>query len=318
MTARRLAAVLAAATLISTPMLVAPATGAQEAGAARPTACPVAKGARIKHDRLPKGLNARHCDLSGATVVKGRARAEVPPAGTQITATVLHTQGADELTVTTHADGTVEVEAEAIHDPGPAKAPVPTCGNAAAYSISNDNLWRSGNRFYVSTVGMPTGTTATELVRATTAASDTLERGLAPCGGYYEKDTVSLSMVYGGTTTSRPEIYVDDGDFKCDTFIDRKNVIGFIWDPGRSSNLLAAACSRRVLGSPYLSNADVAINAWRDFFTTMPSQCVNKLDLQGIITHELGHLVGLNHSSDYPQTMFPYAKYCCRDAAKMA
>lgn len=314
MTARRLTAALAAATLMSAPLLVAPSTGAPEPVDAQPPACPVASGALVQHDQLPVGLDARACDLTGVVVVSGASRSAIPEPGHSVTATALSIDGLDELTVTTAPDGQVTAARHEALDIGPRPTYIPQCGGAAAYRIDTQRKWRPGDTYYINHHARPANISASKFVDAAVRADETLSRGLAPCGGYYETDTVSLSMRYAGSTTTQPDINTTWGPgLYCDARTDGKNVIKFTKMSSPDWQTIAMACLTEKSGSadPYLHDADIAINAHLQYFTTMPSGCSGRrFDLQGILTHEMGHTVGLGHPDDVAQTMYKRGKPC--------
>ena len=89
---------------------------------------------------------------------------------------------------------------------------------------------------------------------------------------------------------------------------DGKNV----WDFGalKSSSTLASTCTYKT--SSEIFGADVRFNsalAW--FATTSASGCSGKYDLEGVATHEAGHVFGLNHVDQSSlQVMKPYSSKC--------
>ncbi|MCP4447610.1 MAG: matrixin family metalloprotease [Myxococcales bacterium] len=74
------------------------------------------------------------------------------------------------------------------------------------------------------------------------------------------------------------------------------------------------------LGTTYLTyrtssgqilEADIVVNGVNYEWTTSESDCSDRYDLQNILAHETGHLLGIAHSVDhYESTMFPSAAKC--------
>jgi hypothetical protein len=54
-------------------------------------------------------------------------------------------------------------------------------------------------------------------------------------------------------------------------------------------------------------DADIEMNGEDYAFTTKPEAEPWKIDIQNTITHELGHVIGLDHTDEMPATMFEHA-----------
>ena len=57
-------------------------------------------------------------------------------------------------------------------------------------------------------------------------------------------------------------------------------------------------------------DSDILLNPYIEFST---DNTTNTVDLQGTITHELGHLIGMNHTELLGATMYPYTSYNVRE-----
>lgn len=124
------------------------------------------------------------------------------------------------------------------------------------------------------------------------AAARNIDIGYNDCG---LRQSLGTDLKYKGFTFDLPDIYPSG---RC-AGRDRKNVVGFGAVDG---NYLAWACrwtSFKPFGDDYVVEADVRIdNQYRSFFYYLPANCSNRYELQGVVTHEFGHVFGLGHVSE--------------------
>lgn len=99
-------------------------------------------------------------------------------------------------------------------------------------------------------------------------------------------------------------------DVACETGRDpsgpNANVIVFRdngWTHAGLENTLAFTTVTYDVPSGEIFDADIEVNTAQNIFTTVDDAV--KYDLQSILTHELGHAVGLAHSGDADATMYP-------------
>ena len=86
-------------------------------------------------------------------------------------------------------------------------------------------------------------------------------------------------------------------------------------DLAASGNDVAAVLYRTVHGSGEYDAAHAVLidNKVHQWFTTLPSGCLNKFDLQSVMVHERGHTAGLGHvdqTTHASQTMSPKTPAC--------
>jgi len=111
---------------------------------------------------------------------------------------------------------------------------------------------------------------------------------------------------YGGTVTDTA------------TANDNRNVIIFR-NSTNSSNASALATTYSWWNSSgQLVDADIVV--WDGAFTffTGTSGCVNGAYIEDILAHELGHALGLNHSTVADATMYPSYSYCSQELRTLA
>lgn len=199
--------------------------------------------------------------------------AQLPRPGTYVDITEASSEGTDTRThVRVSNDGVVSVDttptasstAEAtVASPGKA------CGSTA--TAVDWSTRRSSNRtWYARTSVLPSNVSASTFVDAARAAATTIQHGIAPCDGY-RLDEVSVRMTYGGQTNSAP-CRQDGRDVVATAYIS-----GFAktcnYGPGDES--------------------DIALKVSAPWFQYLTESCNGRYDLQGVLTHEFGHAVGL-------------------------
>ncbi|MBI2943431.1 MAG: matrixin family metalloprotease, partial [Candidatus Wallbacteria bacterium] len=107
---------------------------------------------------------------------------------------------------------------------------------------------------------------------------------------------LSLVITDGGTTAVATKS-VSDGENSI-LFQDAAS-------QGAVGGALAVTFSQFDSTSGQMSDADIVFNTSFSFSTELPSAA--EVDLQSVLTHELGHAFGLDHSSVLAATMFPTA-----------
>lgn len=144
-----------------------------------------------------------------------------------------------------------------------------------------------------------------------TRYSFTLSAGLGVAGGVSSKTlhaVLSSSAKAWNHVGAGPEILIDERPTRATAPVpDGVNAVFFIqrdwpWDP----NEIALTFSHMRNGTREVVEVDIAINAAHHRFGSDP----DAFDLQNVLTHELGHALGLRHLHDEPQaTMYPTITY---------
>ncbi len=141
-------------------------------------------------------------------------------------------------------------------------------------------------------------------------ASINMTHGLNNCG--YVTGAFMITAAFKGDTSKSANI---DRNGNCSSsFPDGQNTISWIAFSRRVPNLLAVTCwtdSTFPNGSKNMTEADIAIGSNRDLVDKLPKGCTSKYDLQSVLTHEWGHVLGLAHETRGPgEVMYPTTNVC--------
>ena len=108
-----------------------------------------------------------------------------------------------------------------------------------------------------------------------------------------------ISFNYRGLTDAKPET---KGTQQGGT-PDGKSVVGWV-QMGSDTLGVTSHFYGNTGGSPYeLNEVDIALNANKPWSTTGDT---NAYDVKSVVLHEVGHLLGLDHSSDTDAVMYGY------------
>ena len=114
-------------------------------------------------------------------------------------------------------------------------------------------------------------------------------------------------LVHSGTT----DVTIGEAPEEIDAFAE--NTVLPIHSPevwsskGYSSSLLAITSLTYDRQSGVLVDADIEINDWNHIFSSQDSAVQGANDLENTLTHEIGHLLGMDHSEDVDATMYGQA-----------
>jgi hypothetical protein len=187
----------------------------------------------------------------------------------------------------------------------------PECGQDA-YSLGDEQQYGTF-QWYIGDGSYPAALSYDGFVTVAKRAMSNIADTNTNCAGIPDK--VDFTATFMGFTTVESDFVIVGGDSKCDSrdgvsTLDAANL------DGNGNPPLAAECdwhSTRAERDDIIES-DVRFNiANYDFTTTPASGCSGKYDVEGVLTHEFGHTVGLGHVSEasYPwMTMSTTEGFC--------
>lgn len=284
--ARCVATAVAIAALVSSALQISNATAAARG-------CP--KGTELSIDEA-SGLDVDVCDVQGLIVSDGKTKLAIPDRGTFVTLAVLDEEGVSaHLSVATTDEGIVEVKGEGDTGQDQAlgsvmAAPAPDRCTDNRNQIL-DHKWFEAAKYYVNIYeNLPANISPITFRDSVVASAKVLQDGINRCGIRVDPD-LTLTMVGGTTRNSN----VNGATASCTKSGDGLSVVDSGYLVG---NNLGVACARGLWrpGLNIAKEVDIRVDsttAW----TLSSHRCVNKHDLRGVLTHEFGHFVGLDHAA---------------------
>lgn len=93
-----------------------------------------------------------------------------------------------------------------------------------------------------------------------------------------------------------------------------------------NGGLCSGSCLAATLTGYYVSqtgddriyDADVYTNTAIQFYSSREAGCSSEYDIDGVMTHEAGHIIGLGHSSVSGATMYPSVSACNTNPRSLA
>lgn len=264
--------------------------------AIRAADCPTGERAlSVSEVNARSNLWAASCSLSGLKVTAGAASAEVPRPGTGVIATALTTTGGTTLRVTVAAGGTVRARVETVPVRSAAGAPAPVRPQTVTPVDCDDHYappfygYRHVNpdNFLMKNSPIPTSITKAEAENALRVAATNINTVRNGCG---VPDAAAVGLYYAGQGTAWPQITAEG---RCTGTPDDQRTVAFQTLP---AGTLGVTCTWTQ--GTTIVNWDMAINyatRWWAAGGTCPNG--SSYHLESIMTHEFGHVIGLDHAA---------------------
>jgi hypothetical protein len=258
----------------------------------------------ISAPNLPGTVNVENCPVGGRVITDNGVGTILPASGESIYVDALTETGSQELEVTRHRDGTLELghvgdESEDTGDDSEFAAAAGSPGECSdkAYNDADRRMDSREDRtrswWYYNLNTTPDELTRKAAVRALRNGGANIANTRSSCR---MGDRVPERLTYQGRINKLAQI---DASSHCNGN-DGESVVSFGRLPG---NILAMTCVIMALnGSGYnpVLSSDTKLNKTHVNWTTNPNSrsCRGRYDLEGIMTHERGHTFGLDHVSE--------------------
>lgn len=241
------------------------------------------------------------CGLIGAEVRAGLVAVEIPEPGNTITAAASTDDGDYAVTVAVDPNGDATIASVAPQKSlGLLAEPEVELGDEGTSALQNrctDNRnalfghkWFKDFNYWVNdTENLPSDISGGTFTTVVKDAAKMWQNGTNGCGVSVDVDRTN---VWQGITTRNSNVNGPEG--KCAKSGDGKNVVDFGVLPSGLNGISCTRDSWRV-GLDIAQESDVRINKQSGRWTTTSSGCKGKIDLRGVVNHELGHTMGLAH-----------------------
>lgn len=240
---------------------------------------------------LAHGLSTRGCSLTGRTVYAGRAAVVVPPPGVSVAGSGTGTRG-DVAGLGVENTGSVvrawtgDDAAAAPERSTSARTSPPACKDRA-FRLEH-HRWTTPFRYRIKVAAAPKRFQRATLVRQIKAGNANMRLGRNTCG---RARLGTPAADFLGRTRSQPDIVPGTTRITCGHY-NTRNVVGFGTLPG---GLLGWTCYWW-LSTGTMGAADVMLAKGKQLTTHLPRHCHDRWDLEGVVTHEFGHVYGLAHT----------------------
>ena len=310
---------LLAAVLVTT-FVAAPASATLEMSSAMRCGVP-ARGVMYVQADTPQGIAVQACGLVGRPVRFGDVGLSVPRPGFTSSVEAFGDEVSRELSVTVTDDGemftTAVVDEVVISSPEPAMRSTPQARLQARRVQANgcdSYAYNFTGRYVVSRFEFfrgdgttPAGSTAAAFGDAMWRAATNITAGQSPCDS---SDGVDVGFNYAGGTSTEADI---DSAGNCLSAgaagDDTVNTVDMGPMPTSYKGLMCYSSN----SVNNVVEADIRLNSsvpWT--YTPGDSACLSyyRYDVEGVLTHEFGHVFGLTHVGEQYATMYTYARSC--------
>jgi Matrixin len=268
---------------------------------------------------VPETVEMENCPIGERVITDHGVGTVLPDAGEGVYAEALTPTGAQELEVTHHRDGTVELEHVGNDSGDETTSARASSRELSARGSPGECADRAFNKvgYRVGKEGLPyrfkLSSTPRNLARA--AAVKAISRGgtnmIVAYNSCHLGYRVPATLRYEGRTSLSADVTKDG---RC-VGNDGVNVVSF----GDLPRALAVTCTFFVNGT--VISSDLQINKADYRWTTKPGSrsCKRMWDLMSVVTHERGHTLGLGHvpEASHPNlTMSPMINGACQSSER--
>ena len=276
----------------------------------------------IDAQALPATVEPGECPAKGRRISDGPVGSVLPPPGQTVYAEVLTTSGAQELSVRRLPDGAIELDhvGEELPEDETEASATEGSGRAADREGCHSSAYADWDYKVVDeiTYNFNHSTTPRNLSRR--EAGNGIQRAARNVfdtrNGCRMGDRVPVTARYGGQTGAAAQV----GD-TCG-LNDGRSVVAF---GDLRMGIPAASCTISKDRPNYdygeVLSADIRINRSDYRWTTTPGArtCSRAYDVEGVMTHEWGHVFGLGHvpeDGNRNQTMSPVINGTCQSSER--
>lgn len=224
----------------------------------------------------------------------------VPKSGEGVSSHSTNSNGLESEFEVRNEDGLIEISRRGMGSSSAEKAlPMSSSSLAAAVSPSacadSANSWtgtrNNGWTYRVDASGLPSGVTSGDFLGEISTAESGLESGYNDCGKPQGGSLFSLEMSRGPDVTA--EAMTSTGG----CVQDNVRIVDF----GPLTDAIGRACTFYTIlpfADDTIYEADVRLLRSPIWFRLIPSGCVNKYEMSGVLTHEFGHAFGFGHVAE--------------------
>lgn len=240
--------------------------------------------------RAAELTDAVACDLTGRLVVDGDVAVRVPPPGYGVGGSGAGRGGERSLSVTNTA-GVVRAEVGTVDPIERGLPPEDTAAQGCrdrSYKLEyGGKPWARTLRWSYHRSSTPAWWSPSAAVTQVKRAAKAMSHGKDACGLTGRPD---VTVSYAGTTGTRPSVRGSRSRVACGD-LDSANVVGW----GQMPDHLEGWTCYWWDADGHMVATDMLLRAGDVLVQGVPQDCVGRLDLRSLATHEWGHALGLDH-----------------------
>jgi hypothetical protein len=246
---------------------------------------------------LPETVNVENCPVGEREITDNGVGTVLPTLGESIYVDALTVAGPQQLEVTRHLDGTLELEHVGDESDGTQDEPEISAA-ASSPGECSDRTYNDADRrviethpWYINRSTTPRELAQKTAIRALKSGGANITQTRSNCR--HLGDRVPEKLSYQGKTASHAQI---DASRHCNGN-DGKTVVSFGILPRGTLAVTCIISAVNHSGDNPVKTSDTKFNKTHFNWTVRPNSrsCRGRYDLEGIMTHERGHTFGLDH-----------------------